>query len=196
MRPASALTTASQDHTCTNSHKKRAFDSTLSLSEANFVRYVIGTYAVHNVTMEFWPPRTYGRHSSLYKDLGENDIKLLEKAIFLRMVGDFAQSINILEKWPSPAKYHPAVVLEHGVTLCNQLRYQTAASVFRDALSHVQREDRLLGPDPNAYQLIRMWFGKTQIYSAGKLEEAWEAMKEVRGSLQHVSVESSLPDAV
>jgi hypothetical protein len=135
-----------------------------------------------------WPHTAYGLHTSLYADLAEEDVALLEKAIFLRGVCDFHGSVMIFENWSSPTKAHPAVALEYGLTLGLDGRHRKAGDIFQAALLRAQEDN----PDPVAeadiYRLIRMHHGMTQIFSHGKLGPAWKSMQDVRPWLKQVPI--------
>ncbi|KAH0543067.1 hypothetical protein FGG08_002580 [Glutinoglossum americanum] len=132
-----------------------------------------------------WPQVVYGIHTSLYTDLTQHGVELLEKAILLRTVCDFVPSIKIFTELASQTKHHPAVALEHGLTLCKQQRWKEAGEVFKPALSHIAPEN----PPTAVGQLIEMWFGITEIFSCGKLGKAWKSMNDVRDSLRTLQIE-------
>ncbi|KAI4160560.1 MAG: hypothetical protein LQ342_005667 [Letrouitia transgressa] len=80
-----------------------------------------------------YPNVIYGTLASLYSDLEVPDILLLEKAIALRNLRNFDQSLVLFESFPKSTAIKPAIALEHTWTLITQSRFKDAHAVATNA---------------------------------------------------------------
>jgi hypothetical protein len=149
------------------------------------VKFTMDSMTLFNL----WPPTSYGRHSSLYRDLSESDIEHLEKAICLHMVSDFEGSLRIFAALDEREGNHPAVALEHGLTLCNYKKFDKACRAFQKALDCAGQEIPLaLGADEHL--LLRLWRGWTEMHLSATLTSAWISMKDARERLKMLSLDT------
>ncbi|KAH0566063.1 hypothetical protein GP486_000528 [Trichoglossum hirsutum] len=133
-----------------------------------------------------WPPTSYGSHRTLYQNLPESDVERLEKAIFLRMVHDYEGSLSIFADLDERMGNHPAVALEHGLTLCDYMKYDEACGAFQKALDCAEQEMPLaLG----LYErlLFRLCRDGAKMHLNTTLANMWVTMKDTREGLRILS---------
>ncbi|KAI4274881.1 MAG: hypothetical protein LQ337_003618 [Flavoplaca oasis] len=85
-----------------------------------------------------YPAIAYGSLLSLYHELDQSTILLLERAIVRRNLRDYFKSLAIFDALPTSTASKAAVVLEHTWTLVAQYRFREARCVAERGLSAFQ----------------------------------------------------------
>lgn len=139
-----------------------------------------------------YPDVVYGYHTSLYSLLDPAVVPLLERAIYLRRIGCFRESIEIFEAFDHTIQSHPVTVLEHSLVLYAQSRYKDGLAVLQglppDVLSDLKvKQSRDVAQGLNI--LLRVYVAYGLLFSQGAFSWARDCMDEVQEWLKNIPVE-------
>lgn len=117
--------------------------------------------------------------SSLSSDLDSETISTLERAVYLRYIRAFDESITIFESLPAPHKYNPVIVSEHFWTLWSQRRFKDAAHLLDHTLEYAEVNDASF-QENGLYTLLRVLRAKSCFFYQGSWVKGRESLIEIR----------------
>ena len=130
----------------------------------------------------------YGSLSSQYDTLDASTIAQLEQAALCCHMRDFQAALTILESFPVDIRHHPVVAFEHSQVYFLDWSLLDCARVLRDALIWAE-ENRPDVDEHGIYTLLRLSFGRTQVYNHGDFTFARDAMRKVNGWLSNIPIQ-------
>lgn len=131
----------------------------------------------------------WGLLSSLYSDLDPKTISTLERAVYLRHIRAFDESITIFESLFVTDRYNPIIVSEHFLTLWSQWRVKDAAHLLDRALEHAEGNDTSF-QETGVYTLLRVLRAKSYIFYQGSWVQGRDSLIEIRRWLYGIAPEA------
>lgn len=140
-----------------------------------------------------YPDVVYGDHTSLYSLLDPAVVPQLEKAIYLRRIRCYRESLQIFEAFDHTIQSHPVIALEHSLVLYAQGRCQDGLAVLQglapDVLSDLNaKQSRDVAQGLNIVLRVSVAYGL--LFSQGAFSWARDCMDEVQEWLKDVPIES------
>lgn len=131
----------------------------------------------------------WGLLSSLYSDLDPKTISTLERAVYLRHIRSFDESITIFESLVVTDRYNPIIVSEHFLALWSQWRVKDAAHLLDRALEHAEGNDTSF-KETGLYTLLRVLRAKSYIFYQGSWVQGRDSLIEIRRWLYGIAPEA------
>ncbi|MCJ1468212.1 hypothetical protein MMC07_006840 [Pseudocyphellaria aurata] len=131
----------------------------------------------------------WGLLGSLYGSLESETISRLEKAVYLRHIRAFDESIRIFESLPSSHKYNPIIVSEHFSALWCQWRVKDAAHLIGHVLDYAETNDASF-QENGPYTLLRVLRAKSYLFHQGSWVKGRDSLIEIRRWLYGIAPES------
>ena len=121
----------------------------------------------------------WGLLTSLYNDLDAGTISRLERAVYLRYIRAFDESIEIFESLHALHNYNPVIVSEHFAALWSQWRVRDAAHLLDHALEYAEVNDASF-QDNGPYTLLRVLRAKAYLFCQGSWVKGRDSLIEIR----------------
>lgn len=130
----------------------------------------------------------YGSLSSQYDTLDASTTAQLEQAALCCHMRDFQAALVILDALPLEIRHHPVVAFEHSQVYWFDWSLLDCARVLREALVWAE-ENRADYAENGIYTLLRVSFGRMEVYNKGDFTMARDAMREINDWLSNTSIE-------
>ena len=131
----------------------------------------------------------WGLLSPLFGDLALETSSTLERAVYLRHIGAFDESIKIFESLLTLNKYNPVIIAEHFSALWSQGRVKDAAHLLDHALEHAEANDASFG-EHGLYTLLRALRAKSYLFYQGSWIRGRDSLVEIRRWLHGTAPEA------
>lgn len=131
----------------------------------------------------------WGLLSSLYGGLESETISRLERAVYLRHIRAFDESIIIFESLPSSHKYDPIIISEHFSALWCQWRVKDAVHLIDHALEYAETNDASF-QENGPYTLLRVLRAKSYLFYQGSWVKGRDSLIEIRRWLYGIEPEA------
>lgn len=130
----------------------------------------------------------YGFLSSQYDTLDASTAAQLEQAALCCHMRDFPAALTILNAFPVEVRHHPVVAVEHSQVYFLEWNLLDCARILREALSWAE-ENRADVDEHGIYTLLRLSFGRAEVYTKGDFTIARDAIRELNDWLHNVFIE-------
>lgn len=130
----------------------------------------------------------YGSLSSLYDTLDASTTARLEEAALCCHMRDFQAALTILDAFPVEIRHHPVVAYEHSQIYWLEWSLLDCARILREALMWAE-ENRDDVDERGIYTLLRVSYGRIEVYNKGDFTLARDAMRETSGWLSNIPIE-------
>lgn len=134
-----------------------------------------------------FPSTLHGNHTSLYRSCPPNLVEKVERFIWLRKVGEFAQAHRLLETELSRYQHHPLVLIEAAELYNAQTRYGMMWRILGDGIESLRGSKVKL--DLPEWRLISLIHAMAAVLHRGTLEPAVEQLQRTRLWLQELDVD-------
>lgn len=129
----------------------------------------------------------YGSLSSQYDTLDASTTSQLEQAALCCHMRDFQAALAILEAFPQEIRHHPVVAFEHSQVYWLEWSLLNCARILQEALIWGD-ENRADFAETGIYTLLRVSYGRTEVYNQGDFTRARDAMREIKSWLSNIPI--------